>query len=164
MIRTIVVSLLLGVFVVGSGNPAFDEPRRAKLPVGPATRRATRQSQPKRRPDPNELHLALERALGPGEEVALTAQGVGSTLVLTNKRLLVVREGASFRPSSGIRAWHLDRELRVRLGRAYRQTHRLAIGDASMTASVFISADDAADAQRLIAEARLRSFAGDETD
>jgi hypothetical protein len=96
--------------------------------------------------------------------VALTAQGVGCTVVLTNQRLLVVREGASYRPSSGIRAWHLDRDLRIRLGRASRQTHRLVIGDAHKTASVFISTDDAADAQRLIAEARQGSFAGDDSD
>ena len=164
MIRTIVVSLLLGVFVAGTGNPAFDEPRRAKLPVGPASRRGARQSHPKPGHDPNELRVALESALRPGEEVELTAQGVGCTLVLTNQRLLVVREGASYRPTSGIRAWHLDRDLRLRLGRAYRQTHRLAIGDAAHSASVFISTDDAADAQRLIAEARLRSFTEDDGD
>jgi len=164
MIRSIVVSLLLGIFVVGTGDPAFDEPRRAKVSAGAGTRTRARQPRQKQSPGHDEFHVALDRALGPDERVDLTAQAVGCTLVLTNLRVLIVRDGAKFRPSSGIRAWPLDRGLRLRLGRAYRQVHRLAIGDVSKTVSVFISTDQVVEAQRLIAEARRRTFAADESD
>ena len=59
-----------------------------------------------------DVRAAVSSALGPSEHVALVAPAVGCTLVLTDSRLLLVREGASYRPRSGIRSWVLDRTLK----------------------------------------------------
>jgi hypothetical protein len=162
MIRELVVSVVIGSSVAGAANPFIDE---VGAPTGFAhgqARSGPRQPRPTRGPKQDELRLALERALEPAEEVELTARAVGCTLVLTDRRLLLVREGASYRPSSGIRAWPLDRELLLRLGRAHRQTHRLVIERAPDTASVFLSSEQLPDAKALIDRARQRTFSEDE--
>ena len=86
---------------------------------------------------------------------------VGCTLVLTDRRLLVVRDGASFRPRSGVRSWPLDRGLTLRLGQVRRDTSRLVIDHAGRSASVFLTAAQIDDAEDLIATIRKRIFTGD---
>jgi len=163
MIRELVVSVLIGSSVAGAANPFIDE---LGAPTGLAhaqARSGPRQPRPTRGPKQDELRLALERTLEPAEEVELTARAVGCTLVLTDRRLLLVREGASYRPSSGIRSWPLDRGLLLRLGRAHRQTHRLVIERATETASVFLSSEQLPDAKALIDRARQRTFSEDDS-
>jgi hypothetical protein len=163
MIRAIVVSMLLGLYVMGANDPSFsDSGVQVSVLSGSQARNGARQPRPTRGPSPDELRTALERALEPGERVDLTARAFGCTLVLTDQRLLLVRDGANYRPTSGIRAWPLDRDLVLRLGRAYRQTNRLTIAHIADTASVFLSAEQLPDAQRLISEVRLRTFVEDE--
>ena len=164
MIREVIVSLLLGTYVAVAGDPRFDEVRSPNgVPSGSNARNGARQPRSTRGPSPDELRVALERTLEPAERVDLSARAVGCTLVLTDRRLLLVRDGANYRPSSGIRAWPLDRELVLRLGRAYRQTNRLTIAHVTETASVFLSAEQLPDAQRLIEEVRQRTFVEDES-
>lgn len=164
MIRAVIVSVLLGSAVAGTANPSIDE---LGSPTGEArahVRSGARQPRPTRGPKQDELRIALDRALEPAEEVELTARAVGCTLVLTDRRLLLVREGASYRPSSGIRSWALDRDLVLRLGRAHRQTHRLVIERAAETASVFLSSEQLPEAKTLIERARQRTFSEDDSD
>jgi hypothetical protein len=163
MIRTIIVSILLGTYVAGITDATFDEARSPNgVPSGSNARNGARQPRPTRDPSPDELRIALEGALEPGERVDLVARAVGCTLVLTDRRLLLVRDGANYRPATGIRAWPLDRDLVLRLGRGYRQTNRLTIVLVADKASVFLSAEQLPDAQRLIGEVRQRTFVADE--
>ena len=162
MIRAVIVSVLLGSAVAGAASPSADE---LGSPTGPApahARSGPRQPRPTRGPKQDELRIALDRALEPAEEVELTARAVGCTLVLTDRRLLLVREGANYRPASGIRSWPLDRDLVLRLGRAHRQTHRVTIERAAETASVFLSSEQLPDAKSLIDRARHRTFSEDD--
>ena len=68
----------------------------------------------------------------------MVAPAVGCTLVLTDRQLLLVRDGHSFRPRSGIQRWVVDRSLSVRLGPVRQTTGQLAIECCGRTASVFL--------------------------
>ena len=54
-------------------------------------------------PGTEAVRNAIAAFLGPAERVDRVVPAVGCALVLTNQRLLVVREGAAFRPKSGVR-------------------------------------------------------------
>jgi hypothetical protein len=107
-----------------------------------------------------DAQAALAPNLGPSEEVALVAPAVGCTLVLTDRQLLLVREGVSYRPRSGVRAWVLDRTLTLRPGRPSRSSGQLAIECCKRTTSVFYSLDHKLAIEQLVAEVRRRIYAG----
>lgn len=98
---------------------------------------------------------AIAAFLGPAERVDRVVPAVGCALVLTNERLLVVREGASFRPKSGVRAWPLDRDSRIRM--APGTQHRLVIERHDRSASVFLTRAQVDDAIELINEVNERT-------
>ena len=59
---------------------------------------------------------AIEGVLDPAESVDFVAPAVGSSLVLTERRLIIVRDGANFRPKSGVRSFELETGLSIRVG------------------------------------------------
>jgi hypothetical protein len=87
----------------------------------------------------------------------LIATAVGCSLVLTDRRLLLVRDGAHFRPKSGVQAWPVDPKLTVRLEAARRGTSRLRIERADASASVFITEPQIESLSSLVAEVRRRT-------
>ena len=97
---------------------------------------------------------ALEPQLGARERVAMVARAVGSTLVLTNQRLVLVRDGAAWRPKTGIRAWDVDRSLTVRTMTRPGNKVRLLIECCGQAVGVFLASAQAADALALVAEVR----------
>ena len=101
---------------------------------------------------------ALLAALAPGEQIVQSIDVVGSTLVLTDRRLHIVRHGASFRPTTGIRSWTLDRELILRFGPTRRGTTRLEIGRTGRMSGVFVTGEELDAARALVAEARARAY------
>ena len=101
---------------------------------------------------PHAARVALESILESAERVDLMAPAVGCTLFLTDRRLVLVREGASHRPKTGVRSWLLDRDLVLRVGVAYHATNRLVIVRAKRSASVFVTAAQLGDVKLLIAE------------
>jgi hypothetical protein len=154
MVRTLVVALLLLVYAAGANDPSFDG---AGSPIvvlaGAHARNGARQPRPA---DKTALRAALARALGSDERVDIEALAVGCTLVLTSTRLILVREGASYRPSTGVRSWPLDRLLLLRLEQPHRGSSRLTLGRAAAPTSVFLLADQLPAAQALIGEIRRR--------
>jgi hypothetical protein len=108
----------------------------------------------------DDAQAALKPMLAPSEEVALVAPAVGCTLVLTDRQLLLVRDGVSYRPRSGVRAWVLDRTLTLRPGRPSRSAGQLAIECCRRTTSVFYSLDHKLAIDQLVAEVRRRIYAG----
>jgi hypothetical protein len=101
---------------------------------------------------------ALAPVLGPTERVAMVAPAVGCTLVLTDRQLLLVRDGVSYRPRSGVQSWVVDRSLSVRLGPIRQTTGQLAIECGGKTASVFLTRAHLAEADALVAEVRRRIY------
>ena len=100
-----------------------------------------------------DARAALETALEPSERVQLVAPAVGCAIVLTQRRLIVVRDGAKFRPKTGVRAFAIDQGLAVRIGPA-RQ--RVIIESEGRTITTFVRQEQLERAEALIAELRRR--------
>jgi hypothetical protein len=100
---------------------------------------------------------ALASVLDQGERVELAAAAVGCALVLTDRRLLLIREGASYRPKTGVHAWPLDRGLVIRFAAGRRNAGRLIIDYGGQTTSLFLAVGHTADARALVAETRMRT-------
>jgi hypothetical protein len=92
---------------------------------------------------------ALEATLEPGERIDREASAVGAHLLLTNRRLVVVRDGFEFRPKSGIRSWPLDGHLVLRL-----EQGRVLIEQDGPAVGVFHTEAQAAAVRSLVAKAR----------
>lgn len=83
-------------------------------------------------------------------------RGVGASLFLTNRRLIMARDGARRRPRTGVQAFRLDaiRHIRIELGGA--SSGRIAVwttGDQEAL-SVFFDARSRDRAQELLDVAR----------
>jgi len=104
---------------------------------------------------------ALAPVLAPSEVVAMVVPAVGCTLVLTDRQLLLVRDGVSYRPRSGVQSWVVDRTLSVRLGPIRGTTGQLAIECCGRTASVFVSHAELPAVDVLVAEVRRRIYRRD---
>lgn len=104
-----------------------------------------------------EALLALD--LGVDERVERVASTVGCTLVLTDRRLALVRDGASFRPKTGVQSWPIERSLSLQVSRMRRDTARLLIGQNEGSVSVFVTAAQLASVRAIIADIRSRAYA-----
>ena len=91
----------------------------------------------------------------------MVAPAVGCTLVLTDRQLLLVRDGVSYRPRSGVQSWAVDRSLSVRLGPVRQTTGQLAIEYGGRTASVFLTHAEIPAVDALVAEVRRRIYRKD---
>jgi hypothetical protein len=100
-----------------------------------------------------DARAALEAALEPSERVQLVAPAVGCAIILTQRRLIVVRDGAKFRPKTGVRAFLIDQGLAVRIGPARR---RVIIESEGRTITTFIRQEQLERAEALIGELRSR--------
>jgi hypothetical protein len=100
--------------------------------------------------------VVLERALDAGEKVDILAPVVGSFMVLTDHRLIVVREGADYRPKTGIRSFALDRDLEVRIAPTIKQ---VTVASAGRQIALFIRQEQQAGVEALLAELRRRIYA-----
>lgn len=102
---------------------------------------------------PEDARAALAGVLEPPERVLLVAPAVGSTMVLTQRRLVVVRDGAKFRPKTGVRTYAIAPGLAVRVGPARR---RVIIESEGRAITVFVRPEHLERAEALVAEVRRR--------
>jgi hypothetical protein len=100
--------------------------------------------------------VVLAGALDADEKVDNFAPAVSSILVLTDRRLIVLREGAEFRPRTGIQSFAVDRDLEVRVAPTIKQ---VTVASAGRAIAVFIRREQLADIEALIAELRRRIYA-----
>jgi hypothetical protein len=98
----------------------------------------------------------LRAALVPTERLTHAVPAVGCTIALTTLRLLVIRDGAAFRPKSGIRDWPIDASLDVRRGLVRHGSGSLVIRRGKDVASVFIPDDEWPATLELIGALRSR--------
>ena len=80
------------------------------------------------------------------------------TLVLTDTRLHLVRDGVNYRPRTGIQSSVLDRSLTIRMTPVRQRTGRLIVARLGHNASVFLTAAHASDVEALLAELRRRIY------
>jgi hypothetical protein len=107
---------------------------------------------------PEATRAALRPLLDADEEVVRYVQAVGCALVLTERTLILVREGLNYRPRTGVQSWPLDRQLTVRTLPVRRRTGRVTIDRSGQTASVFVVEEHWGDAEALVAELRRRIY------
>jgi len=98
---------------------------------------------------------ATEAVLEPSESVELAAPAVGSSLVLTQHRLMVVRDGANFRPKTGVRTFELSSGIAIRIGPA---RSRVIIESGGKTINLFVRPEQLARAEAFVAEVRRRIY------
>ena len=101
---------------------------------------------------PEELRIPLRDVLAPDESLLEMVVGVGATLVLTSARLIMVRDGAAFRPRSGVRTWNLPDGPAIRSGMLLHGTGRLLIEGLGRPASLFIAESNWPRARDLVEE------------
>ena len=102
---------------------------------------------------PESARAALAGILGRAEHVEMVVATVGSSLVLTDRRLVVIRDGANFRPTTGVRSFVLDHDLQLRIG---PQLKRVIIETTGETINLFIRPHQLHAAEALVAETRRR--------
>jgi hypothetical protein len=91
------------------------------------------------------------------EGLVARLSGLGASLFLTTQRLVLVREGAEFRPRTGVRSWPHDSLRRVSLSPTKSGQARIVVRAgprAEDEVSVFFAAEEGADAALLIREIR----------
>ena len=98
---------------------------------------------------PVEARDAMATCLQPGECVERHVPVVGAHLVLTDRRLVVVRHGHHFRPATGVRSWPLDRHLELRI-----EPGHLLIDTRGAVVAVLFHAPQAVAIRSLVAAAR----------
>jgi hypothetical protein len=104
---------------------------------------------------PEAAREAIEAVLEPAESVQLVAPAVGSSLVLTQRRLMIVRDGASFRPKTGVRIFELGAGLAIRIGPARR---RVIVESGGKAINVFVRSEQLARAEAFVAQVRRRIY------
>jgi hypothetical protein len=83
----------------------------------------------------------LRAALEPDEEVTHVVPAIGCAVALTERRLIIIREGSAFRPKTGIRQWAIEDGLSIQPGLVRRGTGSLAIRSDRDVTSVFVRAE-----------------------
>jgi hypothetical protein len=95
---------------------------------------------------------ALTAILEPGEPIERDVAAVGAHLMLTDRRLVVVRDGFSYRPMTGVRSWPIDRQLELRL-----TPGQLLIEVRGAVVGVFFQEPQSAAIRSLVAAIRRRT-------
>ena len=106
-----------------------------------------------------DTRTALEPVLEPREEIAAVLTAIGCKLVVTDRHLILVRDGRSFRPRTGVQSWALVPTLSVRSTPTDAHPGRILITMNGRTTSVFVAPHDRRSADHLIAEVRRRTLA-----
>ena len=97
--------------------------------------------------------------LEPNEPMLAVLPGAGATLFATERRLVIVRSGAGFRPRTGIRSWPYDRIIEVSLSRPTRGQALVLVRTGKFpwqAVSMFFDSQHWPEAQRVIGEIRQR--------
>ena len=108
---------------------------------------------------PSELDLDVLRAsLERPERIERVAAAVGCVLVLTDRRFVIVRDGAHIRPATGLRSWPRDHRLDVKVVGTGEGASRVEIsGTGADMRSVFVRKAQVNAVAALIRDLRARS-------
>jgi len=106
-----------------------------------------------------DTRIALQPVLEPREVVAGVLPAIGCKLVLTDRHLVLIRDGRTFRPRSGVQVWPLDKSLSVRTTPLGAQRGRVLITVGGHTTSVFVATDHQHAADVLVADVKRRIHA-----
>jgi hypothetical protein len=116
-------------------------------------------------PDPDAAASRAREHLDHGEAVVAELSGRGALLLATDRRVLIVRDRAGFRPRSGIRSWPYGEIVSVSLSRPVRGQGVFVVRSGTypwQAVSVFFAANLLPDAEKALGAIRrhLRQDAG----
>jgi hypothetical protein len=106
--------------------------------------------------DSDSADSRLRAILAKGEEITHLVPAIGCVIALTPRRLLIVREGSSFRPKTGVREWELGSGMSVRAGLVRQGSGSLVVKWGRNATSVFVLADHWDEALALVGTVRAR--------
>ena len=115
---------------------------------------------PSRRPIPSERDRAFLAAAASGEAVVDHVEGLGATLIVTGSQVIVVRQGAYFRPRTGIRSWPLLSIREVQLAPPRNGNARIVLRTGPypwQAVSLFVGGQELPDAERVVGHIRSLS-------
>jgi hypothetical protein len=99
---------------------------------------------------PDDVARAMRDVLEPGEAVLGFVTSLAATLVLTDRRIVIAREGRSWRPASGLRTWRISPALAFSWRVPHGGMGRLVVGRGRAQASFFVPEPETAEALRLV--------------
>ena len=99
---------------------------------------------------PPDVAMTLGKVLHTGEGILGVVTSLAGSLVLTDQRLVIVREGHGYRPQSGVRSWDLASRVDFRYGPPQGGMGRLVVGDGKAATSFFVRKSDWTEALRLV--------------
>jgi hypothetical protein len=98
-------------------------------------------------------------SLDSDEELVARLDGIGATLLVTERRVIIVRAGSGFRPRSGIRSWSYGAIKEVSLSQPLRGQAQIMVRTGRgpwQAVSMFFPSDQWSEAQRLVHQIRRR--------
>lgn len=109
---------------------------------------------------PRDVAVSLHDVLANGEDVLGSVTSLAGTLVLTDRRVVIVREGRGYRPQSGIRCWDISTDVDFKHGALRGGMGRLVVGNGKAAASFFVKEVDWLEALRLVTTAHGIAYRG----
>jgi hypothetical protein len=107
---------------------------------------------------PHDVMRSLVDVFRPGEEILGSISSLAGSLVLTDRRVLILREGRGYRPQSGIRSWDIEPGIAFTYGPPRGGVGRLMIGKGKDATSFFVKTSDWDAALRLISMANRLAY------
>ena len=109
-------------------------------------------------PLPNDVEASLVGVLEPDETVLRALTTLAGTLVLTDRRVVIVREGRAYRPATGVRSWGLSPANTVDYGRPRGGLGRLIVGSGGKVTSFFFKERDSDAAMEIVSMAHQMTY------
>jgi hypothetical protein len=109
---------------------------------------------------PADVELSLVEILEPQEDVLGAVTTLAGSLILTDRRVVIVREGRTYRPRTGIRSWWFSSKVDLRCVMPRGGMGRLMVGNGKQAANFFVKTSDWDDALRMVTITRGIAFRG----
>jgi hypothetical protein len=112
-----------------------------------------------REPDSEASEPDFSEWLEAGEDVVAILTGDAASLLVTESRVVIVRDGHEFRPRSGVRSWSYETIDQVSLSRAKRGQAMILIRTGNLpwqAVSMFFASQSEPDAKHVIGEIQKR--------
>jgi hypothetical protein len=105
-----------------------------------------------------DLELSILALAGVGKDILDHVSGLGATLVITRTHAVVIRDGAHFRPRSGVRAWAYEAVRDVQLSAPRHGNGRLVLRTGPypwQAVSLFVDVQQWPAAERVASQIRV---------